>query len=112
MENIKTHILFVCDKCRDVKLVEKADHDLPTAVYVNITCPKCETEGFDDTKIYYDENGCMNDRENIFNSGVCLYCHKFYYHYASTAYLHVKNKFCSSKCEHDYDGATTNKPLI
>lgn len=101
MQNIKTHILFICDKCGRMKIVAKADHDLPTAIFCEITCEKCATGDFD-TTFYYDTKGYMNERDGIFDSSCCLYCHKFYYHYASTSHPHTRNKFCCDKCESDY----------
>jgi len=46
MENLKTHILFVCPDCNDIKIVRRAEHDDKKSVYAYMPCPKHPPEDF------------------------------------------------------------------
>jgi hypothetical protein len=68
MIKLRTHILFLCDKCGRMKIVPRSDTDLKDAVFVEVCCDRCSNSGDKgETLMYYDQKGYMNEREGIFD---------------------------------------------
>lgn len=66
MNTLKNKILFVCPKCKRVKLLQRSNYDIKDAVFVEIECDRCGDTGSKDVDtLYYDTKGLMNYRESI-----------------------------------------------
>src|SRR4030095_12455750 len=62
--NIKDHILYLCEKCGAMKIVDRLDSDIKNSVFVAIDCPLCEEFKKGYPMLYYGRNGFLGDEED------------------------------------------------